>query len=204
VFHWASSLSAACGWIPCLRTTLPLLRPSDTPVLHCSAAATVPLLYNPTLFQRILIGLAARPWRYFFTFFCCRERGSEPLRRSPWNTNSSQSDARVNQLSSPMKKTREGKYVTLLLSWADRLRGQGVEITVFLGVCLLRWSFQQPPPHPITYIYKKALHHPFTSFSHPPSLMGVMWTLAASALLVCDACRRLSVGLTARQRSSER
>ena len=30
------SLSAECGWIPCLWTTLPVLHLSDTPTLQCS------------------------------------------------------------------------------------------------------------------------------------------------------------------------
>lgn len=73
--------------------------------------------------------------------------------------------------------------------------------SLFLGVCLLWWIFQQRPSNnkkeskpkkPL----KKLFIIPFLChiYSLPPSLMGVMWMFAASRLLVCDACCGLSVG----------
>lgn len=73
--------------------------------------------------------------------------------------------------------------------------------SLFLGVCLLWWIFQQrpsnnkkesKPKNPL----KKLFIIPFLChiYSLPPSLMGVMWMFAASRLLVCDACCGLSVG----------
>lgn len=73
--------------------------------------------------------------------------------------------------------------------------------SLFLGVCLLWWIFQQRPSNnkkeskpkkPL----KKLFIIPFLChiYSLPPSLMGVMWMFTASRLLVCDACCGLSVG----------
>lgn len=110
------------------------------------------------------------------------------------SNNLSQNDARVIQLSSPMKKThmKEILYVAVVIV------GQQAAWPGWGDYCF--WAFVScgevsSSAHSI--IKKKALHHPPSlchSFSLPPSLMGVMWMFAASPLLVCDACCGFSAG----------
>lgn len=74
--------------------------------------------------------------------------------------------------------------------------------SLFLGVCLLWWIFQQRPsnnkkeskPKKPSKNSSSSLFSVIFIPSLPPSLMGVMWMFAASRLLVCDACCGLSVG----------
>lgn len=117
--------------------------------------------------------------------------------------NLSQNDARVIQLSSPMKKT----HIKEILYVAVVVMGQQAVWPGWVDYCF--WAFvscgkASSSAHPV--IKKSALHHPFSvsHFSPPPSLTGVMWMYAASPLLVCDACCGLSAGTfnSTRQQSS--
>lgn len=109
------------------------------------------------------------------------------------SNNLSQIDARVIQLSSPMKKThmKEILYVAVIVGQQAAWSGWG-------DYCI--WAFVScgevsSSAHPIikkqTFFIIPFLCH---MFSLPSSLMGVMLKFTASPLLVCDAYCGFSVG----------
>ncbi len=109
------------------------------------------------------------------------------------SNNLSNTDARVIQLSSPMKKT----HINEILDVAVVVVGQRAAWQGWRDYCF--WAFVScgevsSSAHPI--IKEMLFIIPFLChiFSPPPFLMGVMWMFAASPPLVCDACCGLSAG----------
>lgn len=90
----------------------------------------------------------------------------------------------------------KGALHAALVSRANRLHGQGGEMIVFGRICLLWCCFQQRPSNDFFFFFffSSSSSSLFSvTVSPPPSLMAVMWMLAVSPLLVCEACCGLSV-----------